>query len=265
MAAIIGQGLSGTVDLRTIRPLDIGKRVISVGARGVYTDGRLNPEGSHGLARNACVYKLNGTLYRSVRRRTSQSAMVTRCGLGTTSRIRTEGVKLLGICADRRIRHTNAPAFVIGGAKSYATSTELKRLGLTGTLAVQATDAELHLDDRRLLLELQGRPIKRGIEVAAGCRRWLGNRCSRASPSTDGHDHQRHVHQYRMPSSATTSSSATRSSTRSAGTTRFDDDDGWHGLLPTSAYSKTNRNELDFESYAGTGAAWRRCQRYDRF
>ncbi|WP_223276597.1 TonB-dependent receptor plug domain-containing protein [Sphingomonas daechungensis] len=45
MASLIGQGLSGTVDLRTIRPLDIKERIISVGGRGVYTDGkRLNPD-----------------------------------------------------------------------------------------------------------------------------------------------------------------------------------------------------------------------------
>ena len=45
MASIIGQGIAGTVDLRTIRPLDFGKRVISIGARAVYPDiGKLNPD-----------------------------------------------------------------------------------------------------------------------------------------------------------------------------------------------------------------------------
>ena len=43
MASIVGQGLSGTVDLRTIRPLDYGKRVISVGGRGSWAEiGKLN-------------------------------------------------------------------------------------------------------------------------------------------------------------------------------------------------------------------------------
>ena len=32
-AALIGQGLSGTVDLRTARPLDYGERAINLGAR----------------------------------------------------------------------------------------------------------------------------------------------------------------------------------------------------------------------------------------
>ena len=42
-ASLIGQGLVGTVDIRTARPLDYTKRVLAVGARGVYADiGKLN-------------------------------------------------------------------------------------------------------------------------------------------------------------------------------------------------------------------------------
>src|SRR5688500_15279625 len=44
LASVIGQGIAGTVDLRTIRPLEYGRRVISVGARAVYPElGQLNP------------------------------------------------------------------------------------------------------------------------------------------------------------------------------------------------------------------------------
>jgi hypothetical protein len=45
IASVVGQGLAGTIDLRTIRPLEFGKRVISVGGRAVYPDiGKLNPD-----------------------------------------------------------------------------------------------------------------------------------------------------------------------------------------------------------------------------
>ena len=37
-------GLVGNIDLRTVRPLDVGKRVIAVGARGTYVDNKLQPE-----------------------------------------------------------------------------------------------------------------------------------------------------------------------------------------------------------------------------
>lgn len=43
-ASLIGQGLSGTVDLHTIRPLDLSKRAIAINLRGEHTsNGKLNP------------------------------------------------------------------------------------------------------------------------------------------------------------------------------------------------------------------------------
>ena len=43
-ANLTSQGLVGTIDLRTIRPLDAGKRIIAVGARGSYVDQKLQPD-----------------------------------------------------------------------------------------------------------------------------------------------------------------------------------------------------------------------------
>ena len=40
---MVGQGLVGTVDVRTIRPLEYGRKVLAIGARGSYADlGALN-------------------------------------------------------------------------------------------------------------------------------------------------------------------------------------------------------------------------------
>src|SRR6266542_2042485 len=39
----IGGGLVGTIDLRTLRPLDVGHRIIAVGVRGTYVDQKLQP------------------------------------------------------------------------------------------------------------------------------------------------------------------------------------------------------------------------------
>src|SRR5688500_13713813 len=56
LASVIGQGISGTVDLRTIRPIDFGRRVLAVGGRAVYTDlGKLNPDS------NKLGYRANAT------------------------------------------------------------------------------------------------------------------------------------------------------------------------------------------------------------
>ena len=43
-ANLTSQGLVGTIDLRTIRPLDAGKRIIAIGARGSYVDQKLQPD-----------------------------------------------------------------------------------------------------------------------------------------------------------------------------------------------------------------------------
>ncbi|HXG81018.1 MAG TPA: TonB-dependent receptor [Sphingomicrobium sp.] len=43
-ADMVSQGLVGTVDLRTIRPLDSGKRIVAIGGRGSYIDQKLQPD-----------------------------------------------------------------------------------------------------------------------------------------------------------------------------------------------------------------------------
>ena len=127
MASLIGQGLSGTVDLRTIRPLDISSTIISVGARGVYTDlDKLNPE---------------------VDRTTAGASTPSS---STSSPNDTFGIALAASYLDEpfQIEEFNSwgyagtgpggtAPFVIGGSKSYNTSTELKRLGLMGTLQLR--------------------------------------------------------------------------------------------------------------------------------
>lgn len=56
VASLIGQGLAGTVDIRTIRPLDVKNRVLAFGARGIDADlGKLNA-GSQQFG-----YRVNGT------------------------------------------------------------------------------------------------------------------------------------------------------------------------------------------------------------
>src|SRR4051812_41573007 len=112
LASVIGQGIAGTIDLRTIRPLEFGKRVISIGGRVVYPDiGRLNPDvEKYG-------YRVNGVYV-------DQFA---------DGRV---GVSLAASWADEpyAIKEFNAWGYadapggnvVVGGLKSYSTSTQLK-------------------------------------------------------------------------------------------------------------------------------------------
>jgi iron complex outermembrane receptor protein len=125
-AGLIGQGLSGTVDLRTVRPLAYGKRTVAGNVRGeTLSLGKLNA-GS------------DDTGYR---------------GSGTYIDQFADGKVGLAI----GVAHMNSPtqfekfnawgyptvaggARALGGVKPYVVSTELQRTGVIATLELQPTD-----------------------------------------------------------------------------------------------------------------------------
>lgn len=232
MPSVVGQGLSGTVDLRTIRPLEYGKSVISVGGRGSYADlGKLN-SGSKDLGWRAnAIYVdqfANDTL----------------------------GVALSAAYLDEpyQLQEYNAwgyadagPNKVIGGSKSYVTSTELKRLGLQGTVEWRpAPEFTTTLD--AFYSNFKDDQIKRGIELplqwGSGVTLTPGT-ISQGQVVTgtfspvegvvrnDGFD--RHAKLYSF-----------------GWNTKYAGADGWNAMFDAS-YSKTDRSELILESYAGTG------------
>jgi iron complex outermembrane receptor protein len=126
-AGLIGQGLAGTVDLRTVRPLERSERILSANARYEMngTDA-LNPD------MDDWGYRITGTYV-------DQFADDT-FGLA------------LGVAYQRtptqseRFNSWGYPtadngALVIGGAKPYAQSNELERLGVIGVLEYEPNDA----------------------------------------------------------------------------------------------------------------------------
>ena len=123
-AGLIGQGLAGTVDLRTIRPLDKGERIISLAARGEFNeDGSLNPD-------------LDGWGYRATGTYVDQFADDT---LGVA----------LGVAyqsSPSQVKRFNAWGYpddsgqiLLGGMKPFAKTVDLDRLGAFGTLEWQPT------------------------------------------------------------------------------------------------------------------------------
>lgn len=148
-ASLIGQGLSGTVDLRTMRPLSFGKEVISLGARAEYTDlGKLN-SGSTKYG-----YRIQGTYVDQFANDTLGVALAASY-----------------VNSPYQVQEFNAWGYgnyngnaLIGGSKSYVTSTELTRLGLQGTLEWKPVDNFTTSFDA-FYSDLQDDQIKRGIEL----------------------------------------------------------------------------------------------------
>ena len=157
-ADLVGQGLVGTIDIRTIRPLEKNERVLAVGARGVYADlGALNA-GSDDLG-----YRLFGTYidqfagdtlglslsvaysnepYQTEEFEAWGYATVDPCD-GRYTEIAAAGGATCddGTGTGGTVQRVPAAGYeeaignlVVGGVKPFVTSSNLKRLGLNGTL-----------------------------------------------------------------------------------------------------------------------------------
>lgn len=124
-AGLIGQGLSGTVDLRTVRPLAYGKRTVAGNVRGeTLSIGKLNA-GSEDTG-----YRASGTYI-------DQFAN-DKIGLA---------IGVAHMMSPTQIEKFNAWGYanvggvlVPGGVKPYVVSTELERTGVIATLEFQPTD-----------------------------------------------------------------------------------------------------------------------------
>ena len=232
MASLVGQGLSGTVDLRTIRPLAAGKTIFSVGARGTYADnGKLNA-GSKDKG-----FRVNGLFVSQFKDDTI--GLVLGASYVDES-YQTKEFNAWGYPTDGG----NA---VIGGSKSYNTSSRLTRLGLNGTLEIKATP-NLSSTFDAFYSDFKDDNIKRGIELPLY---WSGASLQPTRTIESGMITQ---------GSFTGVKGVVRNDVfqRKAKLYSFGwnldykGDDGWDAMLDIS-YSGTNRNELALETYSGTG------------
>jgi iron complex outermembrane recepter protein len=154
-ASLVGQGLVGTIDVRTIRPLESGKQVLAFGGKVSYADiGALNA-GSRDIG-----YRLNATYV-------DQFADDT-MGIALSAAYTDEPYQLQEFNAwGYGGNGTVASPFVIGGSKSFVTSTQLKRLGFNGTFQAALSDT-LMLTVDGFYSNFDDDSIKRGIELPLG-------------------------------------------------------------------------------------------------
>lgn len=129
-AGLIGQGLAGTVDLRTAKPLDYKDRVISVAARGEFNErGSLNPDRSNTGYRATVTYIdqfMDGKLGLS---------------LGIAYQSTPTQIQRFEAWGFPSVNTPGGSALVIGGAKPYVRSLVLDRLGVFGTLEFKPSES----------------------------------------------------------------------------------------------------------------------------
>ena len=236
-ANIVGQGLSGTVDLRTIRPLELTKRIVSFGARGTYVDsGVLNTR------TNEFGYRANGVYADKFFNDT----------LGVVLSVSYNNEPYQN-------REFNAWGYagrpqgsVIGGSKSYNTSTTLERFGLQGTVQWRPIP-ELTATLDGFYSDFKDDQIKRGVELPLGFAVGTGPNDVRLAVGTA---------QGGVITTGTFSNVKgvvrndvfqRRAKLYAFGyNLKYEGENGWTAMLDLS-YSRTDRNELVLESYAGTG------------
>lgn len=235
-ASLVGQGLVGTVDIRTVRPLETSKQVLAIGARGSYADlGKLNA-GSNDLG-----YRVNAAFV-------DQFADDT-IGLSLAASYVNEPYQLQEFNAwGYAGAGTDASPSVIGGSKSFVTSTELKRFGVNGTLQYQAAPTIMVTLDG-FYSNFNDDQSKRGIELplgfgAFGTNTTIGN-VSNGFATSGTFDNVRGVVRNDI--------FQRKADLYSFGfNVDHEGDDGWSAFFDFG-YSRTDRNELSLESYAGTG------------
>ncbi|OAN83352.1 TonB-dependent receptor [Erythrobacter sp. EhN03] len=232
-ADLIGQGLVGTIDIRTIRPLEKGEQVIAFGARGVYADlGKLN-SGSDDLG-----YRVFGTYVDQFLGDTVGLALSVAY---SEEPYQTEEFEAWG--------YADGPDGdkIVGGVKPFVTSSNLERLGINGTVQYEASPSTMLTLDG-FYSDFDDTNIKRGIEIPLA---WSGAALSPTGlESTDGvitggtfsgveavvnnHNYVRKAKLY------------------SGGlNVEHEGEDGWNVNADIS-FSRTDRNELILESNAGT-------------
>jgi iron complex outermembrane recepter protein len=239
-ASLVGQGLVGTVDIRTIRPLEAGKKILAIGARGTYADlGALNA-GSKSIG-----YRANATFV-------DQFADDT-LGIALSASYVNEPYQLQEFNAwgynSVSVGALNNQA-LIGGSKSFVTSTELKRFGLNGTVQYKPSDQVVMTFDG-FYSNFNDDQSKRGIELPLGFFVFGVTGNPATAVARDGQVVSGTFNNVRGV--VRNDIFQRKADLISIGyNAKFDSGTGWKAFAD-AGYSQTDRKELSIESYSGTG------------
>lgn len=256
-ARLIGQGLTGTVDLRTIRPLQTRERVLSLG--GLYEfneDSSLNPDQPRGGYRGTFIYAdkfLDDTLGVAIGAAyQSTPTQVERFNAWGYPSIGNRGTDSNGDpipFLDANGQPLAEGTKVIGGAKPFVQSNDLNRFGFVGTIEFEPSDTfstsldinYSHFDESQSL---------RGIEFPLF---WSSARLEDGSTTVDG---------FITEGAFSNVKGVMRNDNNNRNADLFGA--GWNAKVHASdswsfmtdiSYSRADRKDFLLETYTGTGPA----------
>ncbi|APE26862.1 TonB-dependent receptor [Aurantiacibacter gangjinensis] len=239
-ASLVGQGLVGTIDIRTIRPLEVNESVLAIGGRVSYADlGALNA-GSDDIG-----YRANATF---VDQFADDTVGVALAVAYTNEPYQLQEFNAWGYAGNGQ---PGSP-YVIGGNKSFVTSTGLERIGFNGTVQAELS-SNLMLTVDGFYSNFSDEQFKRGIELPLGFGG--GFDVDPFDPSTGTVDGGFATSgEFTDVRGVVRNDIFEREADLYSGGVNlaWENNDGWSAFLDFG-YSRTDRNELSIESYSGTG------------
>jgi iron complex outermembrane receptor protein len=234
MASIVGQGLVGTVDIRTARPLDYSDQVIAIGARGSYADlGKLN------AGSNEFGYRLNGTY---IDQFANDTVGVALAASYVSEPYQQQEYRAWGYPENNGIA-------ALGGAQTGATSTDLTRLGLTATVQYRPAPNWTVTADG-FYSNFKDEQIQRTIELPLV---WASGDAGTVFTPGEIRDGQVVTGRFDNVEAMVRNDALEREADLYSGglNVAYEGNDGWSAFFDFG-YSRTDRNELKLETNAGT-------------
>lgn len=237
-AGLIGQGLAGTVDLQTVRPLSKNERVIAVSGRYEFNgQGSLNPDSPSG------GYRFTGTVIDQFLNDTVGIA----AGIAfQSSPTQQEQFNSWGYAGSG----TAASPYVIGGQKPFAGSSDLDRIGGFVTLQYEPnTNFSSTLDV--YYTDFAEDNVIRGIEFPLAFGGGFGVAAPVITAQQDGFATNGVFGN--VEGVVRNDLNIRRAELFSAGWNgKYSSDNGW-GVVIDVSYSRATRRDELIEAYAGTG------------
>jgi iron complex outermembrane receptor protein len=231
-----GGGLVGNIDLRTVRPLDVGKRVIAIGGRGTYVDQKLQPNSSDE------GYRAYGTFI--------DTFADGRAGIAISAAYTDEPYQTKDFNAWGYGGYPGG-ASGMNGIKTWMESDRLKRFGTNGTFQVRPDD-NLTITIDAFYSRFIDRIDQRGFEMPFNCGGGCGHDAISNVTTTNGlvtaatitgtplienYANDRVANQYSAAWNAT-----------------WKNDSGWR-VMGDFSWSRTDRTDTSLQTTAGLGRA----------